>query len=230
MNRALLVRLSLTIPIAACASDPQTTTPPASMEEPRGDPCDDPAAAATEACRPPIAPYQGQHPIDRVLHPLYAKEGVTFTEASSAELCRRLSGDLLGRLPSKEEIRRDCEGKTVAQIALDFQARDEYLLVSARHWRDRFDTDDIVVDWRYLKELYQLVDELHRGRLQYGDFAIRALGHPGLVMTEFVPDDMARRGFRAFLGREASDAEAADLAGLYRLWVPAQVPDPDFPY
>jgi hypothetical protein len=229
MNKALLVRLSLTIPIAACASDPNATTP-MSMEEPRVDPCADPAAAATEACRPPIAPYQGQHPIDRVLHPLYANEGVTFTEANNTELCRRLSGDLLGRLPSREEIRRDCEGKTAAQIALDFQARDEYLLVSERHWRDRFDTDDVVVDWRYLKDLYRLVDELHRGQLRYDEFAIRAMGHPGLVMTEFLPDDMARRAFRVFLGREASDAEAADLAGLYRLWVPAQVADPDFPY
>lgn len=38
-----------------------------------------------------------------------------------------------------------------------------------------------------------------------------------------------RRAFCAFLGREATVAEAVDLAALFCPWIPELVADPDFP-
>jgi hypothetical protein len=190
------------------------------------DPCADRAAAA-DSC---IPAYQGDHPIDRVLQPILWRNAIKTVEADTGEICRRLYADLLGRYPSASEIASSCANKTIDQIARDFQARDEYLLASERHWRDRLDTSDVVVDWRYLKDLYHNVDELHRGRMKYGDFAITTLVHPGFVMMEFEPERIATRVFRSFLGREPTKAEAADLGALYRPWIPAQEADPSFSY
>src|SRR5215813_2478823 len=83
---------------------PSTATPPGTSSMMpatpmmAADPCADPSNTS-DACVPP---YQGDHPIDRVLHPILWKQHITPVEAAPAELCRRLFADLLGRVPSTD--------------------------------------------------------------------------------------------------------------------------------
>lgn len=177
----------------------------------------------------PVPPYMGSNPVDAATHALFFREGHTPVRASKAELCRRLFADLIGRYPTSADISGICQSEPLV-IVRDLQSRDAYLHHSQRFWRDRMNTNDGIVNWRYLKSLYELVDQLQRGDVTYGAFVTKAAAHPGFVMSEVQPADRARAAFRAFLGREASDAEAADFASLYRPWIPIQVPDPDIPF
>lgn len=172
----------------------------------------------------------GDNPIDALLAAKFEAEGITPVAASNAELCRRLSGDLLGHFVTKEETSDECSGRTATQIARRFQSRDEYLLISERRWRDRLLTNDIEGDWRDLKEVYGFVDDLHRGDMRYDDFVLMVSAHPGFMGRLFTPEEKASLAIRAFLGRTATGAEAADFASLYRLWLPVFTEDPDFYY
>lgn len=172
----------------------------------------------------------GDNPIDAVLAPQFEADGITPVMASTTELCRRLSADLLGRFATRAEVEDDCEGRSVSEIARRFQSRQEYLLRSERHWRDRLRSNDVEQDWRYLKDVYGYVDDLHRGDMRYDDFVLMVSTHPGFMMGVFEPEEKAALAVRAFLGRTATEAEAADFASLYRVWIPSQQPDPDFDY
>ncbi len=184
-------------------------------------------ATSTLACG---SPDSDENAIDAVMAPIFDAKGIDPRAASTGEICRRLFADLLGRSPTAAEVSSECKGRSVYEIAKRFQGREAYLLVSERHWRDRLRTTDVTADWRYLKELYARVDDLHRGNLRYDDFAEEVLTHPGFVNNVFDPEDRTRIAFEAFLGRGASDAEAADLASLWRPLVPNYEQDPDFEY
>src|SRR5579859_5261483 len=169
------------------------------------------------------------NPIDVAMAPLFTKGSITPAQAGDSELCRRLSGDLLGHFLSADEITAQCAGKSVDAMVSGFQSTPEYLTVSRRNWRDRFATSDVLVDWRYLQDLYTEVDKLHSGQIGYSAFAQEAMAHPGFVMNTFQPEDKVAAVFSAFLGRPPTVSEKADLAALYRPWLPVGVPDPDFP-
>jgi hypothetical protein len=170
-----------------------------------------------------------EHPIDALMADRFAEAGHTPADPGAAELCRRLSADLLGRLANAEDV-ASCAGRSVDAIVRDFQARREYLDHAHAIWRDRLGTLDITVDWRDLRDLYAQVDALHRGELRYGDFATEVLAHPGFVLQDETAVDRARRAFTSFLGRRATDAEAYDFAALYLPWFSIDEIDPDFPY
>lgn len=172
----------------------------------------------------------GDNPIDAVLAGKFAAEGITPVAASNQELCRRLSGDLLGRFVTKEETADECAGRSVGEIARRFQAREEYLVLSERRWRDRLLTNDVEGDWRHLKEVYGYVDDLHRGDMRYDDFVLMVSTHPGFTGRFFQPEEKSALAISAFLGRTATGAEASDLASLYRVWLPSFEDDPDFYY
>jgi hypothetical protein len=185
------------------------------------------AAGCDPRGQPPV--YEGTNAIDAVMTRVFWENDVTPVEATTAELCRRMTIDLTGRAPTADAIEADCGGKTPEQIARALQARPDYLLRSERLWRDRLDVNDVVTDWRYSKALFALVDRLHRGEIRYDSFAVEVLTHPGFTSIDYLPDERVRIAFRAFLGRPATDAEAMDLASLTRPWLPIQQPDPDFP-
>lgn len=172
----------------------------------------------------------GDNAIDAVLLPRFEAENITPVIASKTEICRRLSADLLGRFATASEVSDDCDGRTVSEIARRFQSRQEYLVLSERRWRDRLRSNDVEQDWRYLKEVYGHVDDLHRGDMRYDDFVLLVSTHPGFMMGVFEPEEKAALAIRAFLGRTASEAEAADFASLYRAWIPSAQQDPDFAY
>lgn len=194
--------------------------------EPPVCPAEDPSCAP----KVEIPPYEGDHALDAVVHPVFYLAEHTPQPEATATLCRRMYADLIGRYPSKAEVDATCEGKTPGQIVDTLMAEPGYLLIAERHWRDRLDTSDATVDWRYLKSLYEVVNQLHTGQLGYADFAIEVLSHPGFMLSEVFAEDRARAAFSAFMGRNASDAEAIDLAGLVRFWIPQAESDPDFDY
>jgi hypothetical protein len=204
-------KLWFLVAVAGCPGETTLTTAPA----------DDPMTGP---------PYTGDHPIDRVLHPRFVREGITVTAAPNAELCRRLYADLLGRFPSKSEIEADCGSRTVEEIATDFQSREAYLYVAERHWHDRLSSGETFTDWRYLTDLYARVHDLHTGRLRYDDFAREVITHPGFSGSVEVIEDKVDLAFRAFAGRKASPAERTGLAPLFFPWYVDELPDPDFPY
>jgi hypothetical protein len=167
------------------------------------------------------------HVLDRAVAATFAKENIVPAEAPRPELCRRLFADLIGRYPSKEEIASECEGRSIDAIAKSLQERPEYLLVAERHWRDRMSVGETELDWRYYRELYARVDDLHRGRLRYDDFAREVSAHPAFFLETDRPVNVA---LSVFWGRPANDAEEAAIAPLYKPWDGQEVEDPDFPY
>lgn len=172
----------------------------------------------------------GANPIDEVMAPRFEAEGIEPVQAGDAELCRRLAADLLGRYLTADEAGQQCAGRPVGDVVADFQRRDEYRVVSERHWRDRFDSNDIAVDWRDLKEVFALVDALHRSDVGYQAFAIEVMSHPGFISNAILPEEKVHAVFKAFMGRTPTQAESFDLASVYRPWIPSQSADPDFPY
>lgn len=242
MRHRLVVSLALAWGSWACAGEPTPPTTPASLDASVGQ--DDASASAPDAqpldpctvdpdsraCRGDPPPYTGTHALDALLHRTFWLEGHTPVEASTEELCQRMAVDLLGHNLSAAQLGNECTGRTAEQIAAAFQARPEYLVVSERHWRDRLQIDDVSSDWRYNKALFDRVDALHRGTLRYDAFVPEVLAHPAFVLGDVQAEDRVRRAFKAFFRREASDVEAADLAALYRPWVPVQEIDPDFRY
>jgi hypothetical protein len=170
------------------------------------------------------------HPLNAILLPAFEAAQRVPLIASERELCARLSVDLLGRVMSAAEAQTTCADRDLADVILEMQGRPEYLVVSERHWADRFQLNDILGDWRSLQSLYVLVDELHRGELDYQEFAIRAMAHPGLMTSDFEARPRVRRVFRSFMGRTASEGEENELAALFRTWlIDYTTMDPDFP-
>ena len=165
--------------------------------------------------------------IDRVLAPRLAEEGIVPVPAGAEEICRRLSADLLGRFMTADEAFTDCVRRPVEEMAAEFQGREEYLVLSERHWRDRFGTTDVFAGWRDLKHLYGLVDALHRDELPYDAFAVEAMSHPAIMTLFQLPEERAERAFAAFMGRPPSASERLGLAALYRPWGRRNRTDPD---
>lgn len=188
----------------------------------------------TAACRPsasqPAPTPVPTHPIDAYMLPLFEAQGVAPIEGTDTELCRRLYADLLGRYPTADEVDTDCAGRDIDALVADFQSRPEYLLTSERFWQDRFRTDDIGIDWRYLKTLFARVRALHAEEIAYDDFAVESLMDPGFMLQGLGPVGRTQRAFATFFGRPPSAAESNEISRIFRPWIRLEVPDPDFPY
>jgi hypothetical protein len=170
------------------------------------------------------------NPINRTLLPSFQAANIEPQLAPSSEICARLAVDLLGHPISAAEAASDCSGDLHDAIG-KMQQENDYLVNSERHWADRFLVNDVADDWRSLKDLYALVDDLHKGNVAYKEFAIRAIAHPGLMtdVTDLDARGRVRRVFRAFMGRPSTDAEEAELGPLFREWLVRQDTDPDIP-
>ncbi len=169
------------------------------------------------------------NPLNRVLLPSFAAAHVEPHVAGGAEICARLAVDVLGRTMDAAEAHSTCDGADLDTVIVQMQGTEGYRVTSERHWADRFGLNDVITDWRYLKDLFDTVDALHAGTLRYDEFAIAAMASPALNLGDFDVRGRVRRIFRSFVGRAASQAEEIELGALFRPWLIGQEPDPDFP-
>ena len=58
-------------------------------------------------------------------------------------------------------------------------ASSEHLALQRRRWAERIGYDDQLIWFRYLVEIDQLVEALHRDQLDYPHFAAQLVIHPG---------------------------------------------------
>jgi hypothetical protein len=179
------------------------------------------ACSDTTAPPPPAEPCsQVRNGVDRALCDEFASLDHRPLLASSDELCARLGVDMLGRKPTPEE-RANCSQLDVADAVAVYQELDAYRMTQRRRWADRFGYADALVDPYAIKDLDRLVDQLYRGESKYADFAIVALSHPAFVgrhLSFGFHEEVAKAGFRIFLGRVATKPESLDLAPLWSAW------------
>lgn len=174
--------------------------------------CASPTEEAPPAgCAAPLALSQSSNPLDRALAPAYSAACLELIPEDPARLCRRLQQDLLGR--ADDAAPAGCSDASLDPLLRRLQAEPRYLLQSERQWRDALDLSPDL-DWRYLRRVYLLVDELHRGALRYDAFVAALLAEPAVALSGF-----ARSGaFTVFLGRRPSALEAEDFGRAFALW------------
>lgn len=165
--------------------------------------------------------------VDSIVLPLMAQRDLAVRPETSERLCRRLSIDLWGRVPTWGEVETLCIGRTPAEAVEAFMGAPDYVLQSQRLWADRFQYNDERVWWRYIEELDSLVGELYREELTYSELAERALAHPAFV-RRFDGDARVGAAFRIFMGRDALPSERTDLASLWAMWDDEKVTDPEW--
>jgi hypothetical protein len=209
-----LSALALSLSACLAASGPSEVAPARSTPPPNGTcwPCDG----------PPLP--ESTHPLDLALAPILRARCASIEKAEPHALCRRLFADVLGRYPSLDDVETTCRGRSIDAIITDLQARPEYLLASERYWRRRFGFYVGDFDWRASKDLFALVDALHRSKIGYDEFAIRALMHPAVVEIAG-----AAVALETFLGRSSEDSEFIDLDRLFQIYDVASYTFPDFP-
>lgn len=181
------------------------------------------------------APPIGDNVIDRALAPRLAEVGLSPPEASTDELCRRMSLDLVGVAPTPEERARLCEGKTAEEMADAFLTTSAFADNEVRFWIRRLGEDAGATDARHLLDADRILAALARGELGYDDFAARMLAHPVMTMLRaprgydfFVDEEgnfdtfdrteVADHAIRVFLGRAPVGDEAEDFGALFRVW------------
>jgi len=226
------------VPILGCVGD----IGPRGRKAPAPDTLSPGATGTTtpvEACKK----YDCSNVIDAVVIPKLVANGLEPTLEENSVLCRRLAIDLTGLVPTPDEIATECTGHDAKQMSDYFMNKPSnaaavdgsppYVFVNRRFWANpqRFTYDTIpnaFADFYfYVRELDQLVGDVYAGTIPYDEFAIRALGHPAFIKhygdfraDKFAPNliALARQAVRVFLGYDPVDAEAANLANLWRGW------------
>jgi hypothetical protein len=184
----------------------------------------------------PLPPRTSDNVIDRALEARLTEAGISPPDAPTDELCRRMSLDLLGVVPTPEERRRWCDGKTPGQMADALLTSPGFAENEVRFWIRRLGEDAGAADARYLLDADGILRSLARGELSYDDFAAEILAHPVMTMLRsprgydfYFPgedgnlDTFDRRqvgahAIRVFLGRAPVGDEAEDLGNLFRVW------------
>ncbi len=165
-----------------------------------------------------------KNPIDVAIWPRMIADGTTdLVPASTAELCRRVSLDLIGIVPTAQLEASLCTGKTPEQIVRAFLAHPRFVEVERRFWIRRIGADPTTVMADHLDDADRILDAAAAGELGYDDLAAALLAHPILTINRAVAagNDVTttvERIFDLFLGRLPSPAEVADYANLLRPW------------
>ena len=178
---------------------------------------------------PESRPPPSDNVIDVAIWPSFTTRGLAAPKrAGTVELCRRLSLDLFGTIPSRDDL-AFCDGKTPAQIAEAFMARPEFTTRERALWIQHLREDPSRIAAEYCVDADKIIDALSSGKLAYDAFAARILAHPVMALnhTPFAggyddgsdhKQDVAKNAYRVFLGRVAVGLEARDLANLFRGW------------
>lgn len=144
-----------------------------------------------------------------------------------AQACRRLFVDMIGRLPTREDLRETCDGKTYGEVATNLLFRDEFVKINQRRWADKLLYDTQAVSIERIYDMDNLVGKLYRGTVAYDEFAAVVSSHPVLTRRFDTPEDRADALFFTFMGRPLLEHERADLGRLYNLWSNGYYDHPD---
>lgn len=168
---------------------------------------DDPPTTCAEGaglCAGPLGPLLGTR---------LEAAGYTLALADGRELCRRMTLDLAGRLPTVQEL-QTCDGESPGQMASRLMASAEYEAHQRRTWAHRLGYDTGTTVWWQNEDLDRHVGRMVRGELGYGEFASLALTHPAFFVPAKIQGDYETRAFETFLGRPARADEIRALRPL----------------
>jgi hypothetical protein len=169
--------------------------------------------------------------VDEASCPYVQGEGVEPTPAGEIELCRRYFVDLVGRVPTLDEVAATCSGRTPEEIVDELMAGDGYVQLGRRVWADELRMTSQISYYEYIEQADALVQDLYRGDILLPEFAIEIATHPAFT-SRFDGQDLVGYNFQMFLGRDAAPHERLGLHGLWRSWIPGEAVHPDyyFPY
>jgi hypothetical protein len=171
----------------------------------------------------PAPPAPSDNVIDVAIWPRLWMAGASdIVPATTEELCRRMSLDLTGAIPTPAEIAASCAGKTPSEMADAFFATDAFVARETKLWVQhlREDPERIMAD--HLVDADRLIEGLARGELGYDDFAAAILAHPVTTVNKRFDverlEDVSENAFRVFLGRMPVGGESQDFLNLMRVW------------
>jgi hypothetical protein len=156
------------------------------------------------------------HPIDRVIVPKLRAVKLAPRDGDASQVCRRLSIDLIGRIPTLAELEA-CRAQTLEQRVDAFMARPEYVATMQRGWAETFGFDANVMWYGYAIDLDALAGRLAKKEIDYASFAAEAVVHPGFYALH-QGDDWAFNVIEVFLGRSGRMDEVAGMRPLTRVF------------
>ncbi len=131
--------------------------------------------------------------------------------------------DVIGAVPTADEVATLCTGKTPEQMARALLATPKFRDVERRFWIRRVAADPTALMADHIADADRLYDGVADGTLGYDDFIAQLLAHPIMTLHRPVADGddvtaTVQHIFRVVLGRAASGDEVADYANLLRPW------------
>jgi hypothetical protein len=156
------------------------------------------------------------HAIDRLIVPRLRALGFEPRDGDALRVCRRLAIDLVGRIPTLEEL-GTCVGESPAQRVDTFMQKPEYVLVQQRSWAEAFGFNSFLMWYGDAYDLDRIVGRLYTGELDYAAFAGEVAYHPGFYALH-QGDDWTAHLFYTFLGRTAREDEIAGMRPLTQVF------------
>jgi hypothetical protein len=153
------------------------------------------------------------HPINRLVIPKLRTIGLEPRDAEPTEVCRRLAVDLIGRIPTIEELDRCTQEPLLDRRADQFMAMPEYVVTQRRSWAETFGFNTYLMWYGDAVDIDKIVQRLYAGEIDYPSFATTIVVHPGFYALH-QGDDWAANVISVFLGRTARPDEIAGLRPL----------------
>jgi hypothetical protein len=159
-----------------------------------------------------------QNPIDEAMCPFLWGAGLDTRPVDDEQACRRIYADLRGQFPSYAEIKENCLGKPIDNVAEALIESDAFVFQNQRRWADTLRYNNIAVNLERIYDADILVGKLFAGLLRFDQFVEVISAHPVFVRRYDNSRDRAEALFNIFVGRPPYDDEKADMAKLYGLW------------
>lgn len=168
-----------------------------------------------------------KNPVNRGLCPSLWGVGLDTQPIRTAEACRRVFADMIGRFPTRQEVEDVCAGRSWGEVVNDLMSRDAFVEHNQRLWADRLLYNNEAVSVVRIFDADELVGKLYRGEVPYDQFAAVISAHPVLTRRYSTPGDRAEALFWLLMGRPPLGSERSDLARLYNLWHNGYYDDPN---
>lgn len=158
------------------------------------------------------------NPIDEAMCPYLWGVGLDTRPVDDEQACRRIYADLRGQFPSYDEIKENCLGRPINNVAEALIESDAFVFQNQRRWADTLRYNNIAVSLERIYDADILVGKMYAGLLRYDNFVEVVSAHPVFVRRYDNSRDRAEALFNIFVGRPPYDDERADMAKLYGLW------------